>query len=370
MRIDFDGTLIPGDEIRAGFIGCGSHSFRNIYPTFQFVPVALTAVCDLSVEKAQRFADTFGAASAYSDYREMLAKEKLDAVFIVTGYDELGRPLYPRIAADCINAGCHVWIEKPPAADENDLIALKELADRKGKIVCVGFKKMFYPATEKAKALAYGKDFGNISLVTINYPQKVPAVEQFKIYIDQKQDEVDVRNFLDHLCHPVSLMVYLLGMPASLYYERNRFGAGVAIFKYESGVIAAIHFTHGSSMNGGMERTVIISDSEKHIVIENNTRLCYFQNPPDISYGNTPSFYTGDLKDTASVWEPEFSLGQLYNKGLFLLGYFNEINEFATAVLEGRNVKKGHIGHAIQITQIFSKFAAGPGIEIKLSEEN
>jgi predicted dehydrogenase len=116
MRINFHGKLVDEPEIRVGFIGCGSHSFRNIYPTFQFAPIRLAATCDLDLAKAQAFAAKFGAANAYADYRAMLAQETLDAVFIVTGYDPLGRPLYPAIAMDCLAAGCHVWMEKPPAA--------------------------------------------------------------------------------------------------------------------------------------------------------------------------------------------------------------------------------------------------------------
>ena len=66
------------DRIRAGFIGCGSHSFRNIYPTFQFAAVNLVATCDLVPEKAAAYAEQFGAERSYADYREMLEKELLE----------------------------------------------------------------------------------------------------------------------------------------------------------------------------------------------------------------------------------------------------------------------------------------------------
>ena len=56
MRISFRGKLVEGPRIRAGFIGCGSHSFRNIYPALQFAPVELVATCDLQLEKARAFA--------------------------------------------------------------------------------------------------------------------------------------------------------------------------------------------------------------------------------------------------------------------------------------------------------------------------
>ncbi len=98
MRINFRGQLVDEPEIRAGFIGCGSHSSRNIYPALQFAPVKLIATCDLSIEKARAFAVKYGAERAYSDYQEMLRDEELDAVFIVTGYDASGKPLYPDLA--------------------------------------------------------------------------------------------------------------------------------------------------------------------------------------------------------------------------------------------------------------------------------
>jgi len=47
MRIGFKGHFVDEAEIRAGFIGCGSHSFRNLYPVFQFAPVNLVTTCDL-----------------------------------------------------------------------------------------------------------------------------------------------------------------------------------------------------------------------------------------------------------------------------------------------------------------------------------
>lgn len=360
MRINFSGRLSEEKEIKAGFIGCGSHSFRNIYPTFQFAPVNLAAVCDLQPEKAQAFAAKFGAKGAYSDYRKMLEEEDLDAVFIVTGYDSELRPLYPMIAVDCLNAGCHVWIEKPPAASCREIELMQNAAESNRKNVVVGLKKMFFPANEKARELAYSEDFGEISLVMLQYPQSIPSVDEFEQYINQRKALPSVMSFLDHLCHPASLLIYLLGFPSTLYYERSSSTAGVAAFSFESGAIASLAFTAGSSINGGMERTTIISNKGRHITVENNIRVSYHRTPPRLAYGATPSFYSGSTEEAAAVWEPEFSLGNLYNKGLFLLGYYNEVNEFARSILEGRAPIKGTLEQAWQVTRLFEKFMEGP----------
>jgi len=365
-RINFQGRLVEEPEIRAGFIGCGSHSFRNIYPTFQFAPVDLVATCDLDAEKARAFAKKFGATAAYSDYREMIGREKLDAVFIVTGYDPgTGRPLYPAIVRDCLEAGLHVWLEKPPAFSCAEIDVLRETSEKAQRKVMVGLKKMFFPANEKAKALAMTESFGSIELVLLQYPQHLPTAEEFASSKTTRQPEVT--SFLDHLCHPAALLVYLLGMPKSLYYERSRSGAGNATFGYgNGGPVASLALSKGSSSNGGMERTMIVSNAQQHILVENNHRVSLHRNPPGLGYGATPDYFSGSPNEATALWDPEFSLGQLYNKGLFLLGYYNEVNEFARSILEKRPVAKGHLDHAWQVTRLFEAFTEGPNKVISL----
>ena len=363
MRIDFTGRLVDEKEIRAGFIGCGSHSFRNIYPTFQYAPVNLVAVCDLSIEKAQAYAAKFGAKSAYSDYHEMLKVENLDAVFIVTGYDDRGRPLYPQQAIDCLAAGCHVWIEKPPAATSAEIILMQQAAEKAGRNVMVGMKKMFFPANEKAKELADSADFGDVSLAVLQYPQSVPTGTEFADYFAGKKNGVIA--FLDHLCHPVSLMLYLFGMPQTLFYQRSTHGAALATFTMKQGVVVSLVLHSGSSLANGMERTMIVSSRGRHIIVDNNVRVSYHQSP-DHGYGNNPNYFVGSPAENTAVWEPEFSLGQLYNKGIFLLGYYGEVNEFARSILEGRKPVKCTLDQALQATRIFEAFAQGPGKVISL----
>lgn len=364
MRIGFTGGLVDEPQIRVGFIGCGSHAFRNVYPTFQFAPIELIAVCDLDIAKADAFANQFGAIAAYDSHKEMLEKERLDAVFIVVGYDERGRPMYPSLAVDCLDAGAHVWMEKPPAAAAEDLVAVHDAALRNDRQVMVGFKKMFFPANEKARRLTERDDFGGIMSVATEYPQFVPKVDHFARYRDG-EPHVAVMGFLDHLCHPASNLLNLLGAPSTLYYERAANGAAIASLTYESGAIAHINLTWGAAFQDGLERTTIVGAQGRHVVVDNNTRVSYHR-MPWVEYGATPDFYASEPDDTTSVWEPEFSLGQLYNKGVFLLGYVGEVTEFARAILDKRAVAKAGLDDAWLVTHLFESFARGPGERITL----
>lgn len=373
-RIDFKGHLEEKREIRVGFVGCGSHSLRNLFPVFQFAPVKLIATCDVVLEKAKAYCEKFGGERYFDNLGQMLQEADLDAVMVCVGNNKQGKPVYVDIAVECMEAGCHVWIEKPPAATTADIERMMLAEKKTGKKVMVGYKKMFVQANMKAKELAYSADFGGISMVMLQNPEVIPSQSDLNEFLLDEKDNYTARKFMEHLCHPVSQMISLLGYPVSMFYERNSLGAGVMIFHFPSDVIATIHMTCGCSMNGGVERTTIISRQGiastgriggRHIVVDNNLTLSYHRNP-DFSYGDETSFYKGTPDENTAVWQPEFSRGQMFNKGLFLLGYYNEIQEFADALLEDREFKDGTLTQAWAATRIFEKMVEGSGKNIVL----
>ena len=375
MRIDFKGRLEDRPELRVGVIGCGSHSQRNIFPVFQFTRTKFVAACDLSLEKAEVYCKKFGGESYFDNHIDMVRNADINAVFIIVGNDSRGRPMYPDIAIDCMKEGCHVWIEKPPAATVDEIERMMEVSKETGKKVMVGYKKMFVQANRKAKELAESEDFGGISMATFQNPEVIPTQDEFKSSLVDGKNVHIVGQFMEHICHPVSQMVSLLGAPESMLFDRNSIGAGVIIFKFPQDVIATMHMTCGQSMNGGVERTVIISRSGvdstgriggRHIVVDNNLTLSYHRNA-DFGYGDETSFYKGSPDENTAVWQPEFSRGQMFNKGLFLLGYYGVINEFSEALLENRPFCDGTLEQAWVATQIFEKFLEGPNKLIELA---
>ncbi len=193
-------------------------------------------------------------------------------------------------------------------------------------------------------------------------------MDEFAAYA--RGERVAAVGFLDHLCHPASLMLYLLGMPRTLYYERSAAGAGVAIFRFDRAP-----WRRCSSRTGRPRSRAAWSGRSsspprgRHIVVENNLRVSYHRGParPGArATGPRRATTPARRRRTTAVWEPEFSLGQLYNKGLFLLGYYGEVNEFARSILEERPPAKGTLEQAWQVTRIFEAFAEGPGRAIAL----
>ena len=100
-------------------------------------------------------------------------------------------------------------------------------------------------------------------MATLQYPQFVPKHEDIVQYMSKNPiKDSGVVPFLDHLCHPASLLVYLMGYPESLFYMRTNEGQGLMNFTFPDSAVASMVLTHGSSINGGMERTQIFSKSQ------------------------------------------------------------------------------------------------------------
>lgn len=364
--LDITGRPTTQPRLRVGFIGCGSHAFRNIYPTLRFLPVELAAVCDLDATRAALFARQFGAARHYTDHQRMLAAEALEAVFIVTSYDERRRPRYPALAIDCLGAGCHVWMEKPPAAACAEVERMQAAATAARRQAAVGFKKAFSPANRRAHRLIASGVYGRATLTTMQYRQRIPTPEEFDAYARGAQPLAPGSAFLDHLCHPVSGMLAMFGMPASLWYARSFSGAGSAVFEYGDGLVVSLALNAEASRVGGMERTIVTLERGYELMVENNIRLA-LHGPMQATYAATGDFFADEAYDGSPTWEPEFSLGTLYNKAEFIQGFYDELADFVNAARENRlPAVGGRLQQAWEATRIFEAFFEGPRKTIAL----
>ena len=99
------------EKTRVGIIGTGNISNAHMegYNTL-LDSVELAACCDLDREKAEAFAKRYGFAKVYTDYNEMLASEKLDAVSVCTWNAE-----HKNAAIAALKCGANVLCEKPMA---------------------------------------------------------------------------------------------------------------------------------------------------------------------------------------------------------------------------------------------------------------
>ena len=144
-------------DLRVAAVGCGPHSTRRIYPQLsKIIDIDLVALCDRNLEKATRFSKKFGFERWYTDHQCMIKKEALDAVLII------GPPaMHFSVAMDCLEAGIHVFVEKPIAPTAEQCLELAEKASERNCSGQVGHFLRHSAGNLLAKSILMSEDFGD-----------------------------------------------------------------------------------------------------------------------------------------------------------------------------------------------------------------
>jgi predicted dehydrogenase len=115
--------------------------------TLNALPAAeLAAVCDLDPKRAQAMQDQFGAAQAYTDYRELIADPQVEAVTVATPDFAHGD-----IVMAALEAGKHVLTEKPLATTLDEAERIAALAAKVNVKVMVDFHNRVNPAVHAVR---------------------------------------------------------------------------------------------------------------------------------------------------------------------------------------------------------------------------
>ena len=117
-------------KIKTAILGYGrSGSTLHADPIEKLPDFELTAVCDIDARAKKKAYDRF-KCKIYDDYREMLQKEILDLVVIVTRSDQ-----HCRMTCDCLKSGKNVLVTKPWAINTEEAKAMIKAAGESGKML-------------------------------------------------------------------------------------------------------------------------------------------------------------------------------------------------------------------------------------------
>lgn len=111
--------------------------------------VDLLAVADPDAKGRREVADAVGAERTYEDYREMLEKEALDVVTVGPRWVDC----HEEMVLACVEAGCHVYCEKPMADTLESADRMVSAAQRAGVKLAVAHQGVYLPQVQAAKRL-------------------------------------------------------------------------------------------------------------------------------------------------------------------------------------------------------------------------
>lgn len=267
-------------SLSIGMIGCGGMARGHLNGLVELhehkYDLHLTTVCDAMESRARAFADVSQEKMAstpivYTDYRAMLEREQLDAILIATDHR-----LHHVLTVPCLEAGCHVMVEKPIAITIKAGRAMMDAAARHDRILAVAEQ---YRRGEESRAIKAAIDAGAIGTPYMIFRQGGGVGSRIFCGTPWRHMKKDVGGgpMLDNGVHDADLFLYWLGeveevTAIATTFEKVRSGettigehatihptaddTGLALIRFANGSIG--QWTESWAMHGqGFGHTVI-----------------------------------------------------------------------------------------------------------------
>lgn len=302
------------ENMKYAIIGCGRISPNHIAAAKEN-QLEIVGLCDIIKENASdkkvKF-DLSKTTKLYTDYKQMLIKEKPKLVAIAT---ESGK--HAQIALDCIEAGCNLIIEKPIALSLNDADEIIQRAKEKGVKICACHQNRFNKSIQKIREAMDKNRFGKLFYGTAHIRWN-RGYEYYERADWRGTWEQDGGALMNQCIHNIDLLRWMMGdeiesvvgMTDKLnhnYIETE--DLGIALIKFKNGSYGIVEGTT-NVYHSNLEETLYIFGEKGTVkaggasvnVIEEwrfadllddpeEIKKEYHENPPNVyGYGHTPLY--------------------------------------------------------------------------------
>ena len=222
-----------GDPVRLALFGAGGIGVRHLALADEEPECTIVAVAD-PLDAPAAAAERHGAR-IYRDYRELLARERLDGAIVATPNDR-----HAEVGTACAGRRLPVLMEKPIADTLASGRALLAAAAEHGVPLAVGHHRRFDPVVGIARAAIEGGRIGRLAAVECLW-----AMRKHDAYYDAEWRRMRPGGgpALINLIHDVDLLRYLCGDVARVYAEG---GSELRGLEVEDTVAATLRFTSGA----------------------------------------------------------------------------------------------------------------------------
>ena len=254
---------------RIAMIGAGNYGGRVLIKAFKAGGASLGTLVSASGVSAVEYGRRFGFANASSDADAAISSPDVDAVCIATRHDS-----HARFALRALEAGKHVFVEKPLALRLDEVEAIAAAAP--GKVLMVGFNRRFAPMVVKMKALLATVAEPKAFVMTVN-AGPIPLVHW------TQDPEVGGGRIVGEACHFIDLLRHLAGAPviAQTVTALERPGGpplsdvATVTLTFADGSIGTVHYLANGHKGHAKERLEAYCGG-RVLVLDNYRRLAGF----------------------------------------------------------------------------------------------
>ena len=273
---------------------------------------------------------------------ELIKNSEIDAVFICTP-----NYLNKLLTIQSLQAGKHVFCEKPPAFTAQDVKEIRAVEKEFGKVLMYGFNHRHHGSIKRMKKLIDEKEFGKVLWMRGRYGKSVG-----KDFFDNwraKKEYAGGGILIDQGIHMLDLFLYLGGdfdrlhaSVSNLYWNLNvEDNVFVTLENTKSGLAASLHSTmtqwrHLFSLEVFLDKGYLVLNGLK------TSSNSYSDEILTIAKNRSSA--------PAATWEDETEITYHTNES-----WESEITEFISCIKENRSVQIGSSNDALKIMKIIDK---------------
>lgn len=263
-------TVVRGTRANApvvAVIGAGNFARLVLLPAIRAAGARIAAVASAGGVSCLHAARRFGADEATTDVGRILEARDVDAVFIATRHDS-----HASLAARALEAGKHVFVEKPLAIDAAGLARVVAAHDAAPDArLLVGFNRRFAPCALRARALLSGRS-APIAISMVINAGELPRDHW------TRDPQIGGGRIVGEGCHFIDLALFLVGAPLTAT-TAVRHGDGASIqLCFADGSVATIAYWTNGPRSLAKERIEVFSEG-RALRIDNFRTLTGFDWP-------------------------------------------------------------------------------------------
>jgi len=195
---------------RIGIIGTGQIAQGHLRRWAEIDEVEVVVACDIDEASLERTCREFGVRDSTTDFRELIARDDLDAIDVC-----LHNNLHAPVTIAALRAGKHVYCEKPIAGSYSDGQAMLDAARETGKMLHIQLGRLYTDATTACKMVIDAGELGRIyhAAATEYRRRGRPYVDGYGTARFVQKAEAGGGALYDMGIYELSRMLYLLGNP-------------------------------------------------------------------------------------------------------------------------------------------------------------
>ena len=169
QRVHAVRTRPSADPIGVAFLGCGRVTAQHSRTLRRF-PAVQRFYASRDSSRASAFCDYHVGAGAFGSYRDALADPRVDVAIVATPPDS-----HRALAVEALQAGKHVWIEKPAFLHSDDFTSVALAARAAHRLAFVTENYVYKPLARTLRDVLQRGDIGDLRFVHVDATKRQPA---------------------------------------------------------------------------------------------------------------------------------------------------------------------------------------------------